>query len=147
MRLWDAESGSQTLVLRGHRGLVSAVAFSPDATKLASVSGEGTVRVWALDLDDLIEIARGRADAHADGRRVQPVPARGPVPAGLTDMTTRSDSLICALDLPLTRIRPASSASWAPSQTWWPSEQSILKSKRSSSRGVGREIGRCRRVV
>ena len=60
MRLWDAESGSQTLVLRGHRGLVSAVAFSPDATKLASVSGEGTVRVWALDLDDLIEIAEDK---------------------------------------------------------------------------------------
>ena len=43
MRLWDAESGSQTLVLRGHKGPVGAVAFSPDGTKVASVSGDGTV--------------------------------------------------------------------------------------------------------
>jgi WD40 repeat protein len=39
---------------------VSALAFSPDGTRLASTSPDATVRVWALDLDDLIEIARAK---------------------------------------------------------------------------------------
>jgi hypothetical protein len=33
------------------------VSFSPDGTRLASTSCDG-VRIWALDIDDLLEIAR-----------------------------------------------------------------------------------------
>jgi hypothetical protein len=36
------------------------VAFSPDGTKLASTSCDG-VRIWALDIDDLLEIAHQEA--------------------------------------------------------------------------------------
>jgi WD40 repeat protein len=37
---------------------VFSVAFSPDGSRLASVGTEGIVRVWTLDLDELIEIAK-----------------------------------------------------------------------------------------
>jgi WD40 repeat protein len=58
VRLWDPRTGRQDVVLRGHEGAVWDVDFSPDGSKLASASPEGIVRVWALDLDDLIAIAK-----------------------------------------------------------------------------------------
>jgi hypothetical protein len=40
---------------------VEGVAFSPDGTKLASSSQCDGVRIWALDIEDLLEIARREA--------------------------------------------------------------------------------------
>jgi WD40 repeat protein/DNA-binding SARP family transcriptional activator len=57
VRLFDAHSGEQVLVLRGHEGSVGRVVFSADGSMLASQAADG-VRVWALDIDDLLEIAR-----------------------------------------------------------------------------------------
>jgi WD40 repeat protein len=59
VRLFDTTSGEQVLALRGHERAVASLAFSPDGTMLASRSLDGTVRIWALDLDDLLKIARG----------------------------------------------------------------------------------------
>ena len=56
VRLYDAATGALRLVLSGHDRWVTSVDFSPDGSKLASQSA-GTVRVWALDLDDLLTIA------------------------------------------------------------------------------------------
>jgi WD40 repeat protein len=60
IRLFDTEAttGAQQLVLRGHDFLVSGLDFSPDGKRLASAAPDGLVRVWALDLDELIRIAR-----------------------------------------------------------------------------------------
>lgn len=44
-------------MLRGHRGIVGSIEFNSDGTKLASL-GTDQVRIWALDLDDLIYIAQ-----------------------------------------------------------------------------------------
>jgi WD40 repeat protein/DNA-binding SARP family transcriptional activator/class 3 adenylate cyclase len=56
VRLFEAATGAEQLVLGGSGCAVQGVAFSPDGTKLASTSCDG-VRVWALDIDGLLEIA------------------------------------------------------------------------------------------
>jgi WD40 repeat protein len=61
VRVFDAETGAPELRLRGSGCAVEGVAFSPDGTKLASTSWCDGVRVWALDVDDLLEIARREA--------------------------------------------------------------------------------------
>lgn len=57
MRLWEASSVEVLVVLHGHDGPVSSVAFSPDGSRLSSVGFDGVVRVWALNLDELVAIA------------------------------------------------------------------------------------------
>jgi WD40 repeat protein/DNA-binding SARP family transcriptional activator len=61
VRLFDADTGAPLLGLRGSGCAVEGVAFSPDGAKLASTSWCDGVRIWALDIDDLLEIARREA--------------------------------------------------------------------------------------
>ena len=58
VRLFEADTGVQQLVLPSFGCAVSGVAFSPDGMKLASASPCGGLRIWVLDIDDLLEIAR-----------------------------------------------------------------------------------------
>jgi WD40 repeat protein len=58
VRLFDAETGNQLVILRGHEYSVFGISFSPDGNRLASAGADGVVRIWALDLDDLIRIAK-----------------------------------------------------------------------------------------
>ena len=58
VRVFEAATGEQARVLKGHDVQVFDIEFSPDGSMLASAGLDGLVRVWALDLDDLIDIAR-----------------------------------------------------------------------------------------
>ena len=44
---WDLATGREIGRLKGHRGNIEALAFSPDGGSLATASADGTVLVWA----------------------------------------------------------------------------------------------------
>jgi WD40 repeat protein len=61
VQLFDASTGAVRLRLEAGDGQpVGRLAFSPDGSMLASQS-PGLVRVWTLDLDELLAIARARS--------------------------------------------------------------------------------------
>ncbi len=76
VRLWDAVSGAELRVFRGHGGNVTSVAFSPDSRRLLSGSWDGTVRLWDADYGGEPRASRGHggvvtsAAFSPDGRRV-----------------------------------------------------------------------------
>jgi WD40 repeat protein len=46
VRLWDTATGKCEQTLKGHSGIVRAMAFSANCQRLASASGDRTVRLW-----------------------------------------------------------------------------------------------------
>jgi WD40 repeat protein len=63
IRLWDAETLEERLLIAtgvgGQGAGVDVLAFSPDGSRLA-VHTAGVVSVYALDIDDLVRLARQR---------------------------------------------------------------------------------------
>ena len=55
----------------------TGVAFSPDGRRLVTTWADGITRIWTLDLDELVDIARDRVTRGLTTRGVRAVPARG----------------------------------------------------------------------
>jgi len=76
LRVWEAESGAELRVLRGHERFVTSVSFSPDGRRLASGSWDYTVRVWDAESGAELRVLRGHEYPVAsvafspDGRRL-----------------------------------------------------------------------------
>jgi WD40 repeat protein len=62
IRLWDVESGGETLTLSGHDGLVNGVAFSPNGLWLASGSRDKTIKLWNAATGEPVRTLAGHRD-------------------------------------------------------------------------------------
>ena len=60
VKIWDAKNGKELLTLFGHTGRVFSLAISPDGTRLATAGQDGISRVYLLNLEDLVKLARTR---------------------------------------------------------------------------------------
>jgi WD40 repeat protein len=59
-KLWDAATASELLTLFGHDRLVHTVKITADGRLLATASGDGTVALHLLPIDELRKLARER---------------------------------------------------------------------------------------
>jgi WD40 repeat protein len=73
--LLDPRRGAHSVVLRGHVGAITSIAFNPSATGVVSANTDGTARVWTTS-GDLVTILTGHgldvisAQFSPDGSRV-----------------------------------------------------------------------------
>ena len=64
IRIWNIERRELAVrPLRGHRDTVSAIAYSPDGTRLVSGSSDKTVRIWNSETGHLLSILHRHYDS------------------------------------------------------------------------------------
>ena len=74
-RLWDAATGKEVAVLRGHDAAVKAAAFSPDGERVVTASDDKTARLWDVATGKHLAVLRHDATVEEaafspDGKRV-----------------------------------------------------------------------------
>ena len=52
-RLWDAETGTEIAVLKGHEHSVWSAAFSPDGRRVVTASSDNTARLWDVSRSEV----------------------------------------------------------------------------------------------
>jgi WD40 repeat protein len=62
VRVWDASTGDELKVLKGHTNSVRSVAFSPDGKQIVSGSYDESVRVWDASTGDELKVLKGHTN-------------------------------------------------------------------------------------
>jgi WD40 repeat protein len=105
VHVWDAASGQRVSTLTGHSGGVLDLEFSPDGSRLATASYDGTVWMWDPRSGEPIEVLRGHDGAVSsvafspDGSRLASVDTKGVVRVWALDL----DELVRIAEHELTR--------------------------------------------
>jgi WD40 repeat protein/tRNA A-37 threonylcarbamoyl transferase component Bud32 len=82
VRVWDAVTGKELLVLRGHDEPILTAVFSPDGSRIVSSDQKGAVRVWDARTGATlrkVEASDGSESFSPDGSRVVTVDKEGAV--------------------------------------------------------------------
>ncbi len=81
VRIWDAGSGTEVIIIGVHTQGVDSVSWSPDGTRIASASRDGTCRIWdaTISIEDLVANAHSRVSREltAEERRNLMLPPTG----------------------------------------------------------------------
>jgi WD40 repeat protein len=136
VRLFDGQTGSQRLVLRGSGCSVDDVAFSPDGNTPASTTCGG-VRIWALDIDDLLEIARQNVTRTLPDEECQqylhldrcPWPRARSTPAADAVNGSSSGSLFATSGMPESRTPRVSTRLWLRPRIARASRRELLRNQ------------------
>src|SRR5207253_1354870 len=59
VNIWDVTTGRVLLTINGHADMIPGLAFSPDGQRLASSSGDQTVKVWDAQSGQEVLTLRG----------------------------------------------------------------------------------------
>jgi len=59
-RLWDARTGLELLAWSNHPVIVGPLSFSPDRRRLALAGEDRAVRLYILDMEELLALTRDR---------------------------------------------------------------------------------------
>jgi WD40 repeat protein len=62
VRVWDADAGSELLILRGHTSGIWCVAVDPQGRWIASASIDATVKIWELESGRFLRTLEGHKD-------------------------------------------------------------------------------------
>jgi WD40 repeat protein len=74
--IWDATTGNEIMVLRGHEAPVISAAFNSDGTRVVTASNDLTARIWDVATGSEIKLLQGHkksvmsAAFSRDGRRI-----------------------------------------------------------------------------
>ena len=63
-KVWLVASGQEVLTLQGHSRIVESVDWRLDGRRLATASADKTVQVYAMDVHDLMSLARKYVSAY-----------------------------------------------------------------------------------
>jgi WD40 repeat protein len=62
-RIWEAATGKEVLVLKGHEDAIKTAVFNADRTRILTASADKTVRLWDARTGELQAVFRGHTEA------------------------------------------------------------------------------------